>query len=285
MVNGFWTSDGSNVCIINVYAPCSSAERSEVWDLISMVVNQYSDSCICILGDFNAIRYENERVGSGENVDSRDMSCFDNFIRQSNLIDLPLVGRTFTWYKADGSCKSKLDRILVNDVWNDKWPQLVLKGGGRSVSDHIPIFLECSIRDWGPKPFKFMNSWMQHPNFQVFVKSKWQSYNILGWGGFVLKEKLKLLKNDLKEWNRVVFGYVDSVIADKKMRIESLDRIDDAIGLDEEEIIERNQVSAELLRTLNWKEAILYQKVKTRWLREGDTNSSFFHSWINRRAK
>jgi len=33
------------------------------------------------------------------------------------------------------------------------------------------------------------------------VKDKWNSLTIDGWGGFVLKEKLKLLNSALKEWH------------------------------------------------------------------------------------
>jgi hypothetical protein len=33
----------------------------------------------------------------------------------------------------------------------------------------------------------------------MFVKEKWRSLNVNGWGGFVLKEKLQVMKGALKE--------------------------------------------------------------------------------------
>lgn len=33
----------------------------------------------------------------------------------AELIDLPLVGRKYTWYRSDGVVMSRLDRFLVSD--------------------------------------------------------------------------------------------------------------------------------------------------------------------------
>lgn len=241
--------------------------------------------CVCVVGDFNAIRREGERVGNANGNDSREMMQFDDFIEQSNLVDLSLCGRAFTWYHPDGTCKSKLDRVFVNDEWLGKWPDIMLRGIDRSLSDHCPILLDISTKDWGPRPFRFFNVWMNHPNFSIFVEDKWNNYGVSGRAGYVLKEKLKMLKTDLKIWNKEVFRWMDSNIAAKKERIGELDRVDDVFGLEEEEVIERKKVSAELLRDLLWKEQMLQQKSKARWVKEGDMNSKYFHCWINRRAE
>lgn len=50
------------------------------------------------------------------------MTEFNDLIAMNNLIELPLRGRSFTWYRKDGSCMSKLDRIFVNEEWMNKWP-------------------------------------------------------------------------------------------------------------------------------------------------------------------
>lgn len=250
VVNGFWREDGTRCIIINVYAPCSFPEKCELWDAIKRVIEQNLDACISIVGDFNSIRNEHERVGRGERVDSRDIDCFDEFILQSNLIDLPLIGQKFTYYRPDGTCKSRLDRMLFNEEWIKKWPDLNLRSLGRTISDHCPIFLQSSTKDWGPKPFKFINGWISHPEFASMVKSKWESYIVDRWSSYILKEKLKLLKTDLKVWNKDVFGMLDTSIEVKKAAIDTLDRVDDTFGLEEDEIMERNRLLAELLRKL-----------------------------------
>lgn len=42
-----------------------------------------------------------------------------------------------------------------------------------------------------------------------FVEEKWQSFQVSGWKLHTFKEKLKLLKVELRKWNREVFGFVD----------------------------------------------------------------------------
>ncbi|KAL8470998.1 hypothetical protein ACS0TY_033540 [Phlomoides rotata] len=75
------------------------------------------------------------------------MEEFDSFIRDCNLIDLSLHARSYTWYRIDGTCKSRIDKILVNSLWVSRWPNSHLKGLRRSVSDHCPLILEIKMRD------------------------------------------------------------------------------------------------------------------------------------------
>ncbi|KAL8469021.1 hypothetical protein ACS0TY_032008 [Phlomoides rotata] len=203
-----------------------------------------------------------ERVGRRSGGETRDIDLFNEFIIQSNLVDMHLTERSFMWYRPDGSCKSRIDRIMVNKEWLGKWPNQALKGMGRSISDHIPIYLDTTQRDWGPRPFRFFNTWMTHSNFKEFFKAKWTSYQVSGWTGFRLKEKLKFFRNDLKIWNREVFGHLDANIEARKEELESMDIIDDTFGLEEPDIIRRKVCTAELLRNLHWKEAVLFQKSK-----------------------
>lgn len=100
-----------------------------------------------------------------------------------------------------------------------------------------------------------------------------------------MKENLKILKTDIIIWKKEVFGDVETNIHKKKKEIDCLDRIDDAMCLDEIEIIQRNQSLAKLLRALIWQDKILCQKSKSHWFKDGDVNSSYFHRWINRRNK
>ncbi|XP_057779792.1 uncharacterized protein LOC130998391 [Salvia miltiorrhiza] len=117
IVNGRWAAGNINGCFINVYAPQNLIDKEALWDYLGGVVCQNRVSPICIAGDFNSIRFGNERVGRGSQFSTRDMQAFDNFIRANDLVEIRLQGRTFTWYQPNGQCKSKLDRFLVNDKW------------------------------------------------------------------------------------------------------------------------------------------------------------------------
>lgn len=100
-----------------------------------------------------------------------------------------------------------------------------------------------------------------------------------------MKEKLKLLKGDLKVWNKSVFGKLEELVEEKKDGIMQLNHIDEAFGLEDEEIVRRNQLTVEFIRSAIWRDKLLAQKAKVKWISEGDVNSKFFHNWINRRAK
>ena len=66
------------------------------------------------------------------------------------------------------------------------------------------------VKDWGPKPFRTINVWLLERGFKDLVKDKWMSYIVQGNGISKLKDKLKMLKADLKVWNFEVFGYLNS---------------------------------------------------------------------------
>ncbi|XP_057789837.1 uncharacterized protein LOC131006698 [Salvia miltiorrhiza] len=263
IINGVGKAGNLSYCLINVYASNVAREKAESWDKLQILAEQNRDRCLCIMGDFNAIRERGERVGKSENFDTADMRRFDAFIRDSELTEVRTQGRKFTWYQANGRCKSKLDRFLVNNCWLDSWPSTVERCLQRSVSDHCPILLSTKIVDWGPKPFRFINAWTTHPEFNQLIQ----------------KEKLKALKVALKEWNKSTFGLIDNEIKRGKEELQQWDAIDDVFGL-EQEVIKRNEVRAKIIlhtRNKNW---LLGQKAKSRWLNEGYINSHFFHKVI-----
>ncbi|KAL8488622.1 hypothetical protein ACS0TY_024783 [Phlomoides rotata] len=108
VVNGIWLEDGEQVMIINVYAPCAPAEKEKLWDAITIVLQQNEDVRTCVVGDFNAIREEHERVGRRGEIDRREIRNFTEFISSNNLIELHLKGRKFTC-GSDMGCDSRDD--------------------------------------------------------------------------------------------------------------------------------------------------------------------------------
>ncbi|KAL8503601.1 hypothetical protein ACS0TY_022363 [Phlomoides rotata] len=250
VVNGILIEDGTNLTIVNVYAPSSATNRWALWDTILCPREQYKDSCFCVMGDFNSIRAPEERQGREDSRDIRDINKFNNFIIQSNLVDIQVIGRYFTWYRPNGSCKSKLDRVLVNSEWINRWPNFI-----------------------------------EHPSLKDLVQSSWNSENINGWGGFVVKEKLKRMKADIRIWKESINDKLDTSIKKRKEDFFQLDLLDDTFDLDEEESGRISDLMKDLFVDLKWKDAALFQKSRAKWVAEGDCNSKLFHSFINRRNK
>jgi exonuclease III len=192
--------------ILNVYAPCFLSSKKTLWVDLLVAMRVYGADHYCILGDFNAIRSREERKGTGVGGEvEEDMRLFNIFIENTGLIDLPLMGRKFTWMQPNGKCLSRLDRILVSQNWHKEWGNVSLWGLKRDVSDHCPILLKYDDHDWGPKPFRFNNYWLNNPTFRKVVIDAWGSIDVRGWKGYVMKEKMKLLKVPLKQWNHPYF--------------------------------------------------------------------------------
>jgi hypothetical protein len=99
----------------------------------------------------------------------------------------------------------------------------------------------------------------------------------------VLKEKLKILKEALKTWNKEVYGRVDTNIEDLTKSIEALKLKGEAAGLSEEDCVLRKEYFSKLWLLLKSKDSLEFQKSRSKWLKEGDANTSFFHACIKSR--
>jgi hypothetical protein len=56
-----------------------------------------------------------------------------------------------------------------------------------------------SPNNWGPKPFRVISGWFDHPDFFSFVKQCWMGFVVHGKKAFVLKEKFRMLKECLRK--------------------------------------------------------------------------------------
>ncbi|TYH95086.1 hypothetical protein ES332_A12G083300v1 [Gossypium tomentosum] len=169
VIEGRWIKEDLEVVLINIYAPNLASEQKVLWAVLMELRFQFASPWI-MGGDFNVVRSRSERsrcVGS-----EKGSKEFDNFIQNCKLIDLPLVGKKFTWYGPDNK-KSRLDRFLVEEHWLIKIKDLQQMGLKRSVSDYIPILLADAEIDWGPRPFKFINGWLRNKECASLIEEKW----------------------------------------------------------------------------------------------------------------
>ncbi|XP_028109732.1 uncharacterized protein LOC114308363 [Camellia sinensis] len=164
---------------------CCCHRRASFWDNILKLKTSFPNPW-CMAGDFNEIGHINERVGCSRR--DRGMKHLNDFIGNSELHDLPLHGRKYTWCNAHESEKwSRIDRVLLSSEWLINFP-MKLWGLPRLISDHCPLLMMEDVRDWGPKPFKFLNAWTLHPSFSQLFVSSWLGNTIAGWSGYILSQ-------------------------------------------------------------------------------------------------
>lgn len=89
---------------------------------------------------------------------------------------------------------SRLDRFLTSSEWTSSFPNASQIKLFSPILDHCPILLDTEEIDRGPKPLRFNNVWLEDPKFRQLVKEWWDSFEIYGWGGYVISKKLILLK-------------------------------------------------------------------------------------------
>jgi hypothetical protein len=147
------------------------------------------------------------------------------------------------------------------------------------------LVLKYANKEWGPKPFRFNNFWLDHKNFMTVVEDCWRSLEVTGWMAFILKEKLKALKFKLKEWSRLEFGNVEARIKKIVEDISVLDLKGEDSGLNSQEIVLRKNLFGDFWKFQKIQEASLFQRARSRWLCQGDANSKFFHGCVTSRAK
>jgi hypothetical protein len=161
----------------------------------------------CVFGDFNVVCFPNERLGCSRL--SVSMIEFSDFIENLSLVNLPLNGGRYTWCNGSSNpSMSRIDKVLVSTDWEKHYLDVIQKLLPKPISDHTPILLEVGGMAGRKRAFKFENMWLKDPDFVNKVCGWWFSYTFNGTPSYVLSQKLKALKGDLKLWNKQVFGDV-----------------------------------------------------------------------------
>ena len=196
-------------------------------------------------------------------------------------MELPWLGRKFTWFRPNGTSRSKLDRFLLSPEWLERWPASIQSTLPRNFSYHYPILLRSTSVDWGPKPFRILDCWLLDKSFKETVINCWTSNQQSGWGGYVLKEKIKTLKQRLKMWNREHFGDILKRVKRIEEELNKLEEDTSQRKLSTQEEMKLRQLQEDLWTAAQAHESVLRQKARVRWIKQGDCNSHYFHLMMN----
>ena len=146
----------------------------------------------------------------------------------------------------------------------------------RPVLDHSLIILEGGGVRSSKTPCRFENMRLKVDEFKDLVKGWWEGYQFSGSSSFILASKLKAFKEDIKVWNKGVFGNGAVRKACALDQINFLDAKEREGRLSTEDMDARRLAVEDysywaVLEETSWRQK--YQEV---WLKEGDKKYKVF---------
>ncbi|XP_042964794.1 uncharacterized protein LOC122299025 [Carya illinoinensis] len=163
--------NGKYLWISFVYAKCNYGEHRRLWDDLCSL--QSSNVPRMVIGDFNIIRSDEERIG-GRPRPRIAMEEFNSFIDMAGLSELGFQGNNMTWCNGhEGRSQSwaRLDRALVNLAHVLEFPSV----GGiylpKLSSDHAILQVDLSLEDrrYDHVPFTFQQMWTTQDTFMILL--------------------------------------------------------------------------------------------------------------------
>ncbi|XP_077228445.1 uncharacterized protein LOC143861405 [Tasmannia lanceolata] len=267
-----------------VYARNKGHERHSLWeDLVEL--SQNIDTPWIVIGDFNTTRFTEERLGGAGPVHS-DLNDFNQCIDECSLADLKSVGQLLSWHNnvQDSEIKwRRLDRALVNIEWLCEFPSSFADYKAPWLSDHSPIVVQLKPHTGeGKKSFKFINAWLDEPSLFEIVERAW-SKKVHGNPMFILVQKLREAKFNIKEWNANVFGRIDIEAPILRQNLETTQIALATNPANTNLRMEANLAKLNYSAIAQKEEALYRQKSRIQWLNLGDSNTKFFHSALKSR--
>lgn len=207
-----------------------------------------------------------------------------SMMEDCGLVDLGAIGGKFTRFRRSEGSKSiskRLDRAISECDWRSSFSETYVGNLLRHHSNHYPVLLRCKgvTSDRNTFPFRFQAAWLQHKDFPQVVNSAWIK------GNQVVTKSLDKAKEDALVFNSEVFGNIINKKLTLAARLRGIQRTlerSDILGLLLLEVV----LQREYNDVLKQEEMLWYQKSREKWVRFGDRNTRFFHTWtIIRRAR
>ncbi|PWA72534.1 RNA-directed DNA polymerase, eukaryota, Nucleotide-binding alpha-beta plait domain protein [Artemisia annua] len=218
VVHGIIKSIGMKVGLVNVYAPQKIDDKRVVWRELERIISQ--DPSVWIVGgDFNCVRDRSERKSSKFDVVSTNE--FNDFLDGLDLHEYGLQGRKYT-FVAGNKC-SRIDRIFVSLNFLNRWPNAEYRALPRGKSDHSPLILKVEYRNFGPKPFKFFNSWLDRDGFADLITTNAGRFCENTCPDIFLLHKLKFIRKAIVEWKTRNMRFEEEEVQSIRVDLDELD--------------------------------------------------------------
>ncbi|XP_071688320.1 uncharacterized protein [Rutidosis leptorrhynchoides] len=269
-----------NTIIVNVYGPHKDVKKKDFWESLENLLRFVNEDWV-LCGNFNDVRSEFERRNCV--LDPRRAALFNEFINNAKLIEIPLVGKQFTKICDRGMKFSKLDRFLVTEQFLNRRGDVFVTAFERKDTDHCPLAMKNKWVDFGPKPTRIFDEWLDHPEAGNIIHDAWNVPIEINRDDLIFCRNLKAVRMAHKNWSKNLFGKIDSEIEEYKKLAASFELKAETNDLSEAERLQWMDICGQWFKKEAQKLNMMKQKSRFKWVSEGEENIKFFHSFIKRR--
>ncbi|XP_071933128.1 uncharacterized protein [Coffea arabica] len=220
---------------------------------------------------------EEHRGGRSANISN--MEEFNSSMFTCGLSPMAFDGCPFTW--KNGKVWQRLDRALINSRWAAEYLVTRVSHFPPYRSDHAPLLIKAGSGSPVPPSFRYLNVWHRHPNFLETVATVWQQSGS-GVGMNLFYSKLTALRLQLQKWSKEKFGNIFARVKSAEEVYKQREVEFDSRG-DDLSMIRHHEARAMYLRELAIECEFWRQQAALWWIKEGDANTSFFHSVVKQR--
>ena len=262
-----------------VYGEPVRSERPHLWERLSRI-GVFRKDPWCMLGDFNEIRNNDEKIG-GPRRSVISFLPFNDMLEIGEMVELQSSRDSFTWGGNRGtlSIQSKLDRCFRNKMWHRLFPasnQVFLDKRG---SDHRPVLVKLSAVSLARRgQFRFDGRFLHKKGVKEEIKKAWLTNH--PYFEATVSERLKCCRKSLSNWKKK--ECLNS--RDKINQIQfALEREQSSLGASTTTI---TFLKKELVKTYKEEEEYWQQRCKEQWATKGDLNTKYYHASVkHNRAK
>ncbi|XP_071686969.1 uncharacterized protein [Rutidosis leptorrhynchoides] len=152
------------------------------------------------MGDFNVSLHSDEST-AGTSSCTLAMQDFQECVDSICMSDINRSGFQFTWNqwpRSSSSILKKIDQVMGNDVFIDKFTNAYAVFYPYRISDHFPTMIKIPvINARKPKPFKFGNYVIKNKEFHDTVSREW-AQDVAGHEMFKLVKRLRMIKRHIR---------------------------------------------------------------------------------------
>ncbi|XP_075109235.1 uncharacterized protein LOC142181024 [Nicotiana tabacum] len=129
-----------------------------------------------IMGDFNFVLSQKDKVGG--KVTYAEIKEFKECMEQCGLQELKSSGCFYTWnnkHEEQDRVLSKIDKVITNNDWVNKFPAYEVHYMTAKVYDHIPTMIKWEgISSPKMRRFKYYSMWSMDNSFMTRVEGSWR---------------------------------------------------------------------------------------------------------------